>query len=157
MMQMSACQYILRAIQRVPLANALIPKKDIVESVISSEGERTDENVPGAHIGGLRTYAEVSRRVEGESESTLLPLRNIPGTCGKCRPCSFYHSAVGCQRGTQCLFCHSCDAEELERWRLEKQQKRNAKRNHLRKCRASKTALSPNTMGVADDSAKLKI
>jgi len=39
---------------------------------------------------------------------------------GTCKPCAFFWKAVGCQYGTECEFCHLCDADERKRRNKEK-------------------------------------
>merc|ERR1719343_1104898 len=34
---------------------------------------------------------------------------------GTCKPCAFFWKVVGCQSGSDCEFCHLCDADERKR------------------------------------------
>jgi len=34
---------------------------------------------------------------------------------GACKPCAFFWKVVGCQSGSDCEFCHLCDADERKR------------------------------------------
>lgn len=39
---------------------------------------------------------------------------------GTCKPCAFFWKVVGCQYGSECEFCHLCDADERKRRNKEK-------------------------------------
>merc|ERR1719215_2437895 len=39
---------------------------------------------------------------------------------GTCKPCAFFWKTVGCQHGTECEFCHLCNADERKRRNKEK-------------------------------------
>jgi hypothetical protein len=39
---------------------------------------------------------------------------------GTCKPCAFFWKVVGCQYGSDCEFCHLCDADERKRRNKEK-------------------------------------
>lgn len=39
---------------------------------------------------------------------------------GTCKPCAFFWKLVGCQYGSECEFCHLCDADERKRRNKEK-------------------------------------
>ena len=44
---------------------------------------------------------------EVESESSTLPSKGAAGhTQGKCKPCSYVTSKIGCAQGKNCRFCH---------------------------------------------------
>lgn len=44
----------------------------------------------------------------------------LHGPGGQCKPCAWFHHAKGCQRGTQCEFCHACPPGEIKRRKKEK-------------------------------------
>jgi len=37
-----------------------------------------------------------------------------------CKPCAWFHHARGCQRGSDCEFCHLCPPGEIKRRKKEK-------------------------------------
>jgi hypothetical protein len=37
-----------------------------------------------------------------------------------CKPCAWYHHSRGCQRGSDCEFCHLCPPGEIKRRKKEK-------------------------------------
>mmetsp|Transcript_61892 Transcript_61892/g.147658 ORF Transcript_61892/g.147658 Transcript_61892/m.147658 type:complete len:231 (-) Transcript_61892:16-708(-) len=51
-----------------------------------------------------------------ESFPTIGSMAHFDGTC---KPCAFFHTK-GCQQGSNCEFCHLCDASERKKRRKEK-------------------------------------
>ena len=39
---------------------------------------------------------------------------------GHCKPCAWYHHSMGCRYGSECEYCHLCDAGELKKRKKEK-------------------------------------
>merc|ERR1712178_33883 len=39
---------------------------------------------------------------------------------GECKPCAFFWKPAGCSNGTNCPYCHLCDATEKKRRQKEK-------------------------------------
>lgn len=55
----------------------------------------------------------VTHAVQNAVDSPSLPTLGSTGhNEGRCRPCAFAWKPGGCQNGTQCAFCHLCDAGE---------------------------------------------
>merc|ERR1712117_399854 len=48
------------------------------------------------------------------SKGSILHFQNT------CKPCAFFWKVVGCKYGTECEFCHLCDADERKRRNKEK-------------------------------------
>jgi len=53
----------------------------------------------------------------GPQPSSLGSVLHYQGTC---KPCAFFWKVVGCQYGSECEFCHLCDADERKRRNKEK-------------------------------------
>jgi len=70
---------------------------------------------------------EPPRSFDFSSSSALPSLGSADHASGACSPCAFFH-AGRCASGTQCRFCHLCDASARKRLKQEKLEMKRAKR-----------------------------
>jgi len=59
---------------------------------------------------------------------------------GACKPCAFFWKVVGCQSGSDCEFCHLCDADERKR------------RNKVKRMAIHAMQISGRTQGLGEPS-----
>lgn len=67
---------------------------------------------------------------------------------GECSPCAyFYHKEDGCRRGSDCMFCHTCPADEMK-----KRKKQKIKAMKARKKMLQDESLPHEQLADGDDS-----
>lgn len=66
------------------------------------------------------TGSSTSFSMDGEKERALSSLYDLNltqdsslHTSGKCKPCLFFHKEAGCERGSECSYCHLCGSGSL--------------------------------------------
>merc|ERR1719330_456143 len=106
-------------------AESVLPSaEELEDDALAGEQTSDDASCPDTLSNELAATELVSEPPAQPLALALADLVAAPGHSsrgsalhhqGACKPCAFFWKVVGCQSGSDCEFCHACDADERKR------------------------------------------
>jgi len=137
------------------MASACFEALTPVEAPIKNTFIHFDEQQPDytSTVSGPAVLRSVpqNKGVTSTNEVLIPSVGSVGHAAGTCKPCAHNWKDAGCSKGSDCTFCHLCEAEDFHRRRKEKTQRLKAERSRKKGEKEDmKTDVAPRPVGLLD-------